>query len=612
MSEVFRLWERMKGCGALILVFILSLAVISDANVVVASGINASGINAEGIHAEGIRVEGINPTGINSSENEQNGGLYRVTKLGAAATNSSQVGSTPSVQGTGPVAGYSQGSNILPGMNQQKAFGVSDAFTNSMTLNKIYQDGGLHRVSKLGVMANSSTSFGSIPPKLGAYPPAAKPQASTPVPFPKGKAPLQGEGYGTQSFWTSVTNATKKHGLEMSAGAGLLGLAAGGALAAKARGRAGSSGSSGSLQRVPQWLIASGGALSFGALSKKQWSAHKGKIAAASLSIAVLGGGSAYLYNENQKAAMDAAQAKERHQYYLLSKIEDSATYMKERYGDQPRGIYRDEQGKLRHANGDIAWDFIEQYAYKNPALFEEFVYPTYEHGERVIYWGGKVAEWAIANGMDVHEAEKFITFVPAELRKEAFENAYTHVSVKAFQDGGELPNFGAIFPIAAAGAIKNTGKTIPNVEASTGSGVVNGSNKSPLQGAKGTGKITGSLNGLTDAEKKVVNDLTARGKNVEIIPKDPNSKVKTPDFKVDGVKTELKTLENPNVNTGITRIQKGLKQGAETVIIDARDAGLTVDQAKQIINRASGTYPNRTIPGKVEIWTNEGTITYP
>jgi len=128
----------------------------------------------------------------------------------------------------------------------------------------------------------------------------------------------------------------------------------------------------------------------------------------------------------------------------------------------------------------------------------------------------------------------------------------------------------------------------------------------------EGTGKITGSLNGLTNAEKRVVNDLTARGKNVEIIPKDPNAKVKTPDFKVDGVRTELKTLENPNVNTGITRLQQGLKQGAETVIIDARNAGLTSDQARQIINRASGTYPNKTIPGKVEIWTNEGTITYP
>jgi RHS repeat-associated protein len=126
------------------------------------------------------------------------------------------------------------------------------------------------------------------------------------------------------------------------------------------------------------------------------------------------------------------------------------------------------------------------------------------------------------------------------------------------------------------------------------------------------SGKVSGSLNGLTNAEKKVVNDLINSGKNVEIIPKDPYSKVKTPDFKVNGIKTELKTLENANINTGITRIQKGLKQGADTVIIDARAAGLTVDQAKEIIKRASGTYSNKTIPGKVEIWTNEGNITYP
>ncbi|SLK14730.1 MULTISPECIES: RHS repeat-associated core domain-containing protein [unclassified Paenibacillus] len=126
------------------------------------------------------------------------------------------------------------------------------------------------------------------------------------------------------------------------------------------------------------------------------------------------------------------------------------------------------------------------------------------------------------------------------------------------------------------------------------------------------SGKVSGSLNGLSNAEKKVVNDLINSGKNVEIIPKDPYSKVKTPDFKVNGIKTELKTLENANINTGITRIQKGLKQGADTVIIDARAAGLTVDQAKEIIKRASGTYSNKTIPGKVEIWTNEGNITYP
>jgi hypothetical protein len=98
---------------------------------------------------------------------------------------------------------------------------------------------------------------------------------------------------------------------------------------------------------------------------------------------------------------------------------------------------------------------------------------------------------------------------------------------------------------------------------------------------------------------------------NVEIIPTSTQSGVKTPDFLVNGVKTELKTLKNPNINTGVTRIQKGLKQGAETVIIDGREAGLTSDQARQIINRATGTYSDNKIPGNIEIWTTDGIITY-
>jgi hypothetical protein len=123
----------------------------------------------------------------------------------------------------------------------------------------------------------------------------------------------------------------------------------------------------------------------------------------------------------------------------------------------------------------------------------------------------------------------------------------------------------------------------------------------------KGMGKIIGSLDGLTAAERKVINDLISQGKNVEIIPKTTSSK--TPDFLVNGIKTELKSLENPNINTGITRIQKGFKQGAETVIIDGREAGLTVEQANQILNRATGTYSNKVLPGKVQIWTNDGVI---
>ena len=127
------------------------------------------------------------------------------------------------------------------------------------------------------------------------------------------------------------------------------------------------------------------------------------------------------------------------------------------------------------------------------------------------------------------------------------------------------------------------------------------------IKGAIKTGQLSGSLNGLTSTERTVVNDLLSQGKNVEIIPTTTASK--TPDFLVNGVKTELKSLKNPNINTGITRIQKGFKQGAETVIIDGRQAGLTTDQANQILNRASGTYQNKTLPGQVEIWTNDGVI---
>jgi hypothetical protein len=128
--------------------------------------------------------------------------------------------------------------------------------------------------------------------------------------------------------------------------------------------------------------------------------------------------------------------------------------------------------------------------------------------------------------------------------------------------------------------------------------------------GSQSVGKIIGSVDGLTNAEKIVINDLVSQGKTVEIIPKTTASK--TPDFLVNGVRTELKTLQNPNVNTGITRIQEGFKQGAETVIIDGRSAGLSTEQAMQIINRAKGTYSNNTLPGNVEIWTNEGNITFP
>ncbi|GLC30970.1 hypothetical protein [Clostridium omnivorum] len=92
---------------------------------------------------------------------------------------------------------------------------------------------------------------------------------------------------------------------------------------------------------------------------------------------------------------------------------------------------------------------------------------------------------------------------------------------------------------------------------------------------------MTGSLTGLTQAERTVVNDLLSSGKNVEIIPRSAAQGVKTPDFLINGVKTELKTLTGTSLNTPVTRIQEAFKQGAEAVIIDGRGVGITAEPSQ-------------------------------
>ena len=95
----------------------------------------------------------------------------------------------------------------------------------------------------------------------------------------------------------------------------------------------------------------------------------------------------------------------------------------------------------------------------------------------------------------------------------------------------------------------------------------------------------------------------------MQIITRSYAQGVSTPDFIVNGVKTELKTLFGTSLNTPVTRITDGFKQGAEVVIIDARNVGITAQQANQILDRAAGTYQNKQFPGKVEIWTVDGII---
>ncbi|WP_134687050.1 hypothetical protein [Brevibacillus migulae] len=204
----------------------------------------------------------------------------------------------------------------------------------------------------------------------------------------------------TTSTWDALLNLIRKqeggffHEAMFVASAMIGALGVMGVKSATTSGGTSSKGIWGQLFRLGG-LLTSGTSMLHGAWSL--WSSNKGKVTAGALAILVLSGAGVYWYQQQFTQepinGYDAIAAKERYQYYLLSKMEDSATYIKIRYGDQPRGYYTDEQGILRDANGAIAWDFIGQYQERNPALFEKLIYPTMEHGERVEYWGKKVAE---------------------------------------------------------------------------------------------------------------------------------------------------------------------------------------------------------------------------
>ncbi|MCL2874264.1 MAG: hypothetical protein FWE29_04950 [Defluviitaleaceae bacterium] len=134
-------------------------------------------------------------------------------------------------------------------------------------------------------------------------------------------------------------------------------------------------------------------------------------------------------------------------------------------------------------------------------------------------------------------------------------------------------------------------------------------------QGGSGkTGSFTNDTpHQPTPGEWRVINDLVKKGKTIEMIPRSTTSGEGTPDMKVNGVRTEIKTLENANTNTGMKRAKYGFnKQGAAVVIVDARGSGLSKLQARELINRLKGQYTNGRLPGRIEVWIDGGIIRYP
>jgi len=114
-------------------------------------------------------------------------------------------------------------------------------------------------------------------------------------------------------------------------------------------------------------------------------------------------------------------------------------------------------------------------------------------------------------------------------------------------------------------------------------------------KGSGTKGKLDASLKSfesLTIDEQKVVESLLEQGKNVQLIPEAPNVG-KTPDLLVNGVKTEIKTLNGNNINTLITKVGNALKQvdGTGEIIYDISKANFSQKQMNEIISRLTGRY---------------------
>ena len=130
-----------------------------------------------------------------------------------------------------------------------------------------------------------------------------------------------------------------------------------------------------------------------------------------------------------------------------------------------------------------------------------------------------------------------------------------------------------------------------------------------------GGGSLTGDVQSLKPAELRFANELRALGNHVEIIPR---GKDQTPDFKINGIEHELKTVTNV-VRTDADGLSKSIsstigdaRSQSSRVIIDARgQAGMTLEAAGQAVRRAYGADNSQKIMS-ITILTPQGPLYAP
>jgi RHS repeat-associated protein len=118
------------------------------------------------------------------------------------------------------------------------------------------------------------------------------------------------------------------------------------------------------------------------------------------------------------------------------------------------------------------------------------------------------------------------------------------------------------------------------------------------------TGPLAGV--GLTPQARAYGEELIAAGHKVVALP--TNSITKMADFVIDGIVTEYKGLTAAGPTTVKNAIEKAAQQG-KAIVIDARNVGVTAQNALQQIQRAQGNIGG--LQGRVTVLTKEGPVKY-
>lgn len=121
-----------------------------------------------------------------------------------------------------------------------------------------------------------------------------------------------------------------------------------------------------------------------------------------------------------------------------------------------------------------------------------------------------------------------------------------------------------------------------------------------------------GSVSGLerdwgtmTEAERVFARELANEGFEVRLVPTRRDRR--TPDFEVNGVTFELKTLQSFGKSTMQRRIEDAYYQNPDFIIVNLRNVEATREAAEQQL-RAAEKKIDASLAGKVIVWMPDGT----